>query len=184
MGLMLAGFGIPHFMELDPIDLAAYRFIPFANDHEAETGAAWSPDGRYIWYAGQSGDWTYNAIFPETQLYRYDRNSGLTSQMTSRYGSAFRPALSPDGNWLVYGSRNGAQTGLRMRGQRRLAEMHHRRMVDPSGDAGADPFGGAKQDRRPHRRRVVAAPIEHRVQRPQLERHAVLGPAQQRGIAM
>src|ERR1044071_1310342 len=35
--------------------------------------------------------------------------------MTTRYGSAFRPALSPDGKWLVYGTRWHAETGLRIR---------------------------------------------------------------------
>src|ERR1044071_1680546 len=35
--------------------------------------------------------------------------------MTSRYGSAFRPALSPDGKWLVYGTRWHSETGLRIR---------------------------------------------------------------------
>ncbi len=28
-------------------------------------GAAVSPDGRYLWYAGRTGDWTYNALFPK-----------------------------------------------------------------------------------------------------------------------
>ncbi|HYV98519.1 MAG TPA: hypothetical protein VE967_13775, partial [Gemmatimonadaceae bacterium] len=78
-------------------------------------GAAYTPDGRYIWYSGQSGDWNYNALFPQAQLYRFDRETGLSMQMTQRYGSAFRPAISPDGQWLVYGARNDAQTGLRMR---------------------------------------------------------------------
>src|SRR5262245_49715721 len=32
-------------------------------------GAVWSPDGRYVWYAGRNGDWSYNAIFPQYQLY-------------------------------------------------------------------------------------------------------------------
>jgi Tol biopolymer transport system component len=78
-------------------------------------GAAWSPDGRYIWYAGRNGDWTYNANFPQYQLYRYDRETGQSQLMSNRYGSAFRPALSPDGRYLVYGTREGAQTGLRIR---------------------------------------------------------------------
>src|SRR5271166_809226 len=71
-----------------------------------------------------------------------------------------------------------------MCGQCRLGEMHHRRMVDPSGDAGADPFGGAKQDGCTHRRCVIGTAVEYRVQRPKLERHAVLRAAQQRGIAV
>jgi Tol biopolymer transport system component len=78
-------------------------------------GGAWTPDGRYIWYAGRAGDWSYNAMFPQYQLYRYDRETGSSTLMTSRYGSAFRPAVSPDGRLLVYGTREGAQTGLRMR---------------------------------------------------------------------
>jgi Tol biopolymer transport system component len=78
-------------------------------------GAAVSPDGRYLWYAGRTGDWMYNALFPQVQLYRYDRDENIATVMTSRYGSAFRPAVSPDGNWLVYGTREGTETGLRMR---------------------------------------------------------------------
>ena len=78
-------------------------------------GAALSPDGRWIWYAARSGDWEYNTRFPNYQLYRYDRETGQSSVMSNRYGSAFRPAVSPDGNWLVYGTREGAETGLRKR---------------------------------------------------------------------
>ena len=78
-------------------------------------GAAFSPDGRYVWYAGRQGDWQYNALFPQVELYRYDRHDGSSTVMTSRYGSGFRPAISPDGKWLVYGTREGPQTGLRIR---------------------------------------------------------------------
>jgi len=78
-------------------------------------GAAPSPDGRYIWYAGRTGDWQYNAVFPQYQLYRYDRENGNSTRMTGRYGSAFRPAISPDGLWLVYGTREDTETGLRIR---------------------------------------------------------------------
>ena len=78
-------------------------------------GAAPTPDGRSIWYAGRSGDWQYNAILPQYQLYRYDRETGTSTRMTDRYGSAFRPAISPDGRWLAYGTREDAETGLRLR---------------------------------------------------------------------
>jgi Tol biopolymer transport system component len=78
-------------------------------------GAAFSPDGRYIWFARRNGDWQYNAILPQYELGMYDRETGEASQMTSRYGSAFRPALSPDSNWLVYGARYHTETGLRIR---------------------------------------------------------------------
>ncbi len=78
-------------------------------------GAAFTPDGRYIWYAGREGDWNYNAIYPQYELARYDRETGVSTQMTGRYGSAFRPAVSPDGRWLVYGTRHESKTGLRLR---------------------------------------------------------------------
>jgi tricorn protease-like protein len=79
------------------------------------TGAAPSPDGRYIWMAGRAGDWQYNALFPQHQLLRYDRETGNLITMTNRYGSGFRPAISPDGKWLVYGTRENTETGLRIR---------------------------------------------------------------------
>jgi Tol biopolymer transport system component len=78
-------------------------------------GAAATPDGRYIWYARRTGAWQYNAAFPQYQLAVYDRQTGQDYVRTNRYGSAVRPTLSPDGRWLVFGSRNEDQTGLRIR---------------------------------------------------------------------
>ncbi len=78
-------------------------------------GASPTPDGRYIWYAQRTGDWSYNAVFPQYQLAVYDRETGRSTTMSSRYGSAFRPAVSPDGRWLVYGTREGTETALRIR---------------------------------------------------------------------
>ncbi len=71
-----------------------------------------SSDGRYIWFSQRTGAWQYNARLPQYQLGTYDREDGKKEVMTSRYGSAFTPTLSPDGNWLVYGSRYNDQTGL------------------------------------------------------------------------
>ena len=73
---------------------------------------AFSADGRYIWFSQRTGAWQYNARFPQYQLATYDREDGKKEVMTSRYGSAFSPTLSPDGKWLVYGSRYNDQTGL------------------------------------------------------------------------
>jgi tricorn protease-like protein len=74
-----------------------------------------SPDGRFIYYAQRSGAFTYNARFPLWQIYRHDRETGDVSQVTNAQGSAMRPVLSPDGKWLVYGTRHKADTGLRIR---------------------------------------------------------------------
>ena len=78
-------------------------------------GGAFSPDGRYIWYARRNNSWDYNAQLPQYQLAVYDRDTGERFTRTSRYGSAFRPTVSPDGKWVVYGSRFEAETGLRLR---------------------------------------------------------------------
>lgn len=79
------------------------------------TGAAFGPDERYIWFAQRRGAWQYNTALPDYQIATYDRVTGETSVRTSRIGSAFRPTLSPDGRWLVYGTRYENQTGLRIR---------------------------------------------------------------------
>ncbi|MEZ5040040.1 MAG: amidohydrolase family protein [Saprospiraceae bacterium] len=73
---------------------------------------AFGPDGRYIWFSRRNGDWQYNAQLPQYQLAVYDRETGEMDAKTSRYGSAFAPTLSPDGNWLVYGTRYNTETGL------------------------------------------------------------------------
>lgn len=76
---------------------------------------AFGPDGRYIWYSQRFGGWNYNAQLPQYQLSVYDRERGESELKTSRYGSAFAPTLSPDGKWLVYGSRYNEHTGLVLR---------------------------------------------------------------------
>lgn len=78
-------------------------------------GAAFGPDARYVYYAVRTGPWQYNASMPQFQLGVYDRETGTTTAVSNRYGSAMRPALSPDGKTLVYASRDGQQTGLRTR---------------------------------------------------------------------
>ena len=79
------------------------------------TGPVPTPDGRHIWFAQRERLWQYNAIFPQYQLSVYDRETGRTYGRTSRYGSALRPTISPDGAWLVYGTRHEDETGLRIR---------------------------------------------------------------------
>ena len=78
-------------------------------------GAAYGKDPRYMWFAARTGDWQYNALGPQYQIYTWDRENGRTAQMTTRFGSAFRPALSPDGRYLVYATRFETKTGLRLR---------------------------------------------------------------------
>ncbi|HMP87173.1 MAG TPA: hypothetical protein PKE63_07825, partial [Lacibacter sp.] len=74
-----------------------------------------SPDGRTIYFSQRSGSWNYNALLPQYQVGSYDREKGILSTLTTRYGSAFTPTLSKDGQWMVYGSRYEDKTGLVLR---------------------------------------------------------------------
>ena len=81
-------------------------------DHLKVVEPAFGKDERYIWFAQRRSAWNYNAQLPQYQLGIYDRETGEMERQTSRYGSAFSPTLSPDGQWLVYGTRYNTQTGL------------------------------------------------------------------------
>lgn len=76
---------------------------------------AFSADGRYIYFSSRTGAWNYNAQLPQYQILSYDRENGSTETITTRYGSAFTPTFSKDGNYLVYGTRFEAETGLVLR---------------------------------------------------------------------
>ncbi len=79
-------------------------------------GAALSPDGRQLYYAeGPSGPQRRAGQFPLTHIYRFDMQTGETDQVTQAEGGGVRPAVSPDGRWLVYGTRYETRTGLRIR---------------------------------------------------------------------
>jgi len=94
---------------------AAGRGGAAGTDVMREIGAAFGKDARYLWFAERRGSWIYNTPMSDYQLAVYDRESGEVSIRESRWGSAFRPTLSPDGKWLVYGTRHIDQTYLRIR---------------------------------------------------------------------
>ncbi|HEX2167943.1 MAG TPA: hypothetical protein VHG09_11985, partial [Longimicrobiales bacterium] len=75
-------------------------------------GAAFGADPNMLWYGSRLGDWDYNADLPIYQVWTFDRRTGVKTERSSRYGSGMRPTLSPDGRWLVYGSRYEDETGL------------------------------------------------------------------------
>jgi Tol biopolymer transport system component len=76
---------------------------------------AFSADGKLIYFSRRTGAWNYNAQLPQYQIGTYDMALGKMAVITSRYGSAFTPTPSPDGKWLVYGSRFEQHTGLVLR---------------------------------------------------------------------
>lgn len=74
-----------------------------------------SADGKTIYFSMRNGSWNYNALLPQYQIGTYDRVKGIMNSITTRYGSAFTPTLSKDGQWMVYGSRYQDKTGLVIR---------------------------------------------------------------------
>ncbi|HUQ81091.1 MAG TPA: amidohydrolase, partial [Gemmatimonadaceae bacterium] len=80
-----------------------------------EMGAAFGNDGRWLWFSQRTGNSGYNTAMGDWQLYVYDRETGRAVSRTNRWGSAFRPAVSPDGKWVVYGTRHVDTTRVRVR---------------------------------------------------------------------
>ncbi|MEP7384057.1 MAG: amidohydrolase, partial [Gemmatimonadota bacterium] len=78
-------------------------------------GASVTPDGRYIYAGARTGAAGYNQMMGTTQIVMYDRENGRLERRTLNLGTGFRPAVSPDGKWLAYGSRQMAVTGLKLR---------------------------------------------------------------------
>ncbi|MEX0691362.1 MAG: amidohydrolase family protein [Gemmatimonadales bacterium] len=85
------------------------------NDEMNAMGAAFGPDGRYLYFARRTGGFSYNQVLPTWQIATYDRETGEYFGQTGEWGSAMRPTLSPDGHWMVYASRHQVETGLRVR---------------------------------------------------------------------
>jgi len=78
-------------------------------------GASVAPDGRYIYASARTGPAGYNQMMGSTQVVMYDRETGRVATRTLNLGTGFRPAVSPDGKWLAYASRQMAVTGLKIR---------------------------------------------------------------------
>ncbi|HBK46209.1 MAG TPA: amidohydrolase, partial [Xanthomonadaceae bacterium] len=86
-------------------------------------GAVASPDGSRLYFARSSGE-EDSAGVALWSIVRRDVASGEEETLLPEpgvpgrrpfAGSYFRPALSPDGQWLAYATRSGGRTGLRLR---------------------------------------------------------------------
>ena len=90
---------------------------PSRDDYVHAIGAVASRDGKYLYYTKRNKLFNaYNNLnFPLSQVARRDRATGDEDTITDARGSGFRPAISPDGTKLVYGTRVDNQTGLRIR---------------------------------------------------------------------
>lgn len=85
------------------------------NQRKNALGVTLSPDGKYMYYANRKGGFSYNAKFPMWQIARRNMVTGEEDVITRAEGSGIKPKVSPDGKFLVYGTRYKTQTGLRIR---------------------------------------------------------------------
>ena len=84
-------------------------------DRPNDMGVVASADGRYLYYAERRGDFSYNVMLPQWVIKRKDRRTGDEDVIIQQPESAFRPLLSPDGQFMLYVSRYETETGLRLR---------------------------------------------------------------------
>lgn len=78
-------------------------------------GAVASADGRYIYYAARRGLFDMTRPFTPWSIMRTDLHNGDEEVVVTGHGGAVRPAISPDGRTLVYGTRRDGQAALRAR---------------------------------------------------------------------
>jgi len=91
--------------------------------------AAVSDDGRWIWFAGRRGRFSYNADPNQGiwQIVRLDRETGRLRPLTGEDGGAIRPTPSPDGRTLAIVRRVRDATVLELLD---LASGHRRPIAD------------------------------------------------------
>lgn len=100
------------------VDIRGGSGVPVVKSAGPKTnrmGVTASPDGRFLYYGERQGAWTYDGVFPQWQISRYDRQTGESSVVTNAPGSALRPMLSPDGDTLYFTTRFHTQSGIRAR---------------------------------------------------------------------
>ena len=72
-------------------------------------------NGKTVYYAAVTPR-PYRSINGAlAQIIRHDLATSNEDILIARPGNAFKPVISPDGKWLVYGSRFESQTGIRVR---------------------------------------------------------------------
>ncbi|MBP7688412.1 MAG: PD40 domain-containing protein [Thermoflexales bacterium] len=77
-----------------PSVVASFLLQAFANGIQS---LAWSPDGRYLAFAGQMDGLS-------SDLYVYDQTTRLTTRLTDGLEHIQSITWSPDGRWIVHGS--------------------------------------------------------------------------------
>ena len=78
------------------------------------SGVAFSPDGRTMYVSVHGGGYSGENI-GAYQVSAFDRVTGDVRPLTTAPGGALRPIASRDGKWLVYVTRAGTKSALRLR---------------------------------------------------------------------
>jgi hypothetical protein len=82
------------YRDIRVVDLESGDVRNITKDRALDTGPTWSPDGKWLYF---SSDRTGIA-----NIYAYHRATGKLHQVTNVVGGAYHPAISPDGDRLVY----------------------------------------------------------------------------------
>jgi len=113
---------------------------PTGNEGNADRvnamGAAASLDGKYLYYSRKIGGLWSDKVLPHWEIVRRTLATGVEDRIITSPGAAMRPALSHDGKRIVYASRSGAQTGLRIRDLESGADRWLSFPVDPDSQMG------------------------------------------------
>ncbi len=76
------------------VDVESGRITPLTHDRAQDASPVWASDGRTLYFSSdRSGI---------ANIYAYHLPSGLLQQVTNVVAGAYQPAISPDGNHLVY----------------------------------------------------------------------------------
>ena len=85
----------------------------FHNDEKIfALGPAFGTDSDHLYFVNRHPE---NRDPFGHQVEKYNLKTGLLELIATQVGGAIRPAISPDGKWMVYGSRHDGRTGYRLR---------------------------------------------------------------------
>ncbi len=101
----------------------------FKVDSANGTGAAFSPDGRFLYFSRQG-------------IHRLDKRTGESVRLTHGIGGGVRPVVSPDGRWLAYGRVHDHETALHVRDLRTGADRMLLRPITPRASGNQDELPG------------------------------------------